>query len=350
MYRPASSGVDAHTAQRTVTGTVQIVALRPEGEIRAELARDARRGLTESPKTLSPKYFYDARGSRLFDRITELPEYYLTRAETSILERHAEEIVTSARPAEIVEIGGGFSRKTELLLRGLEALGGGRLVSLDVSAEALAGAADRLAGTFPDLDFLGVVGDFDHDLDRIPRCGRRLAIFLGSTIGNLDHEQRVPFLRRVRAMLSTDDHFLLGVDLVKPVERLEAAYDDAQGVTAEFNRNVLSVLNRELDGDLPVEAFTHRAVYDREYERIEMVLVAQRAVRARLEAIGIDVVFEPGEELRTEISCKFRRARVERELVEAGLRPERWMTDEAGDFALVTARPEGPLEPFESLD
>jgi len=322
---------------RRVTGTVEIVALRPETELRADLARDARRGLGAQPKTLPAKYFYDARGSELFERITELPEYYLTRAETSILTDHAAEIIAAARPEEIVEIGGGVSRKTELLLDAFEARGGGSFVSLDVSADALADAGDRLASTYRHVDFFGVVGDFERDLERIPRHGRRLVAFLGSTIGNLDLEERARFLRSVRAMLVQGDRFLLGVDLVKSTERLVAAYDDAAGVTAEFNRNVLEVLNRELEGDLPVDAFAHRARYDEELERIEMALVAERAVRARLERIELDVVFVRGEEVRTEISCKFRREGVESELASAGLGPERWLTDEAGDFALVLA-------------
>lgn len=321
-----------------MTGTIEIVRLGSDAQLRDEMARDVRRGLSAKPKTLPPKYFYDEVGSRLFDRITRLPEYYLTRAETSILERDAAEIVAASSPRELVEIGGGFSRKTELLLRALAGTGA-RYVSLDVSEDALRGAAERLSERLPSIEFVGVVGDFQRDLLRIPRSGRRLVAFLGSTIGNLEREERADFLRDVRDMLESGDRFLLGVDLVKDVGRLEAAYDDAEGVTAEFNRNVLCVLNRELDGDLPVADFAHRAFFDVAKERIEMRLVAGRAIRARLRALDLSVGFDAGEELRTEISAKFHRTTVEAEFAAAGLALERWLTDDAGDFALALGAP-----------
>ncbi len=323
---------------RSIEGHVELVCLHAPDELRDQLAVDARRGLSARPKELPPKYFYDARGSELFERITTLPEYYLTRAETSILERFAAEIVGHVRPDEIVEIGAGFSRKTQLLLDALQAHGGGRFTPIDVSEGALRAAGERLVARYPWLDFAGVVGDFERHLARVPRSGRRLVAFLGSTIGNLEVDQRVRFLRNVRAMLAEGDRFLLGVDLVKSPERLHAAYNDSRGVTAEFNKNVLHVLDRELGGDLPVDRFEHRAFYDPRRERIEMRLVARGEIRARLEAIDLDVSFTDGEELHTEISCKFRREAVEREFRAAGLTPERWMTDAPGDFALALAR------------
>lgn len=318
---------------------VEIVSLCGAEEFAGQLARDARAGLTRTPKSLPPKYFYDARGSRLFEEITRLPEYYLTRAETAILERVAGEIVALARPREIVEIGAGFSRKTQLLLDALAKHGGKRFVPIDVSADALRSAGERLSAAYPWLEYVGVVGDFERHLDRIPRSGARLVCFLGSTIGNLEAERRVPFLRQVRAMLEGQDRFLLGVDLVKSRERLHAAYNDARGVTAAFNKNVLVVLDRELGGDLDPEAFAHRAFYDPRNERIEMRLVALQRIEARLAQLDLEVTFDAGEELHTEISCKFRRETVAEAFRGAGLVLERWITDEPGDFALALGRP-----------
>lgn len=319
--------------------TVEILTLRAPAEFAEDLRRDALAGLSATPKSLPPKYFYDARGSRLFEDITRLPEYYLTRAETGILERVADELVALVHPREIVEIGAGFSRKTQLLLDALGKHGGRRFVPVDVSREALVAAGARLAERYAWLEFQGVIGDFEHDLARVPRSGARLVCFLGSTFGNLDTPERVPFLREVRRMLEGQDRFLLGVDLVKPRERLHAAYNDARGITAEFNRNALVVLNRELDGDLDPEAFAHRAFYDARLERVEMRLVALRRVEARLAALDLGLAFDQGEELHTEISCKFRRETVAEAFRGAGLVLERWMIDEPGDFALALGRP-----------
>ena len=319
--------------------TVEILSLSGAEEFARLLEKDARAGLTQRPKCLPPKYFYDARGSVLFEEITHLSEYYLTRAETAILERVADEIVALARPREIVEIGAGFSRKTQLLLDALGKHGGKRFVPIDFSPSALASAGARLTARYPWLEFLGVVGDFERHLGEVPRSGARLVCFLGSTIGNLEADERVPFLRNVRAMLEGKDRFLLGVDLVKPHARLHAAYNDARGVTAEFNKNVLLVLNRELGGDLDPGAFAHRAFYDPLQERVEMRLVALQRVEARLARLGLELEFDPGEELHTEISCKFRREVVAECFKRAGLVLERWVTDEPGDFALALGRP-----------
>jgi L-histidine N-alpha-methyltransferase len=318
--------------------SVELLTLRSPADFARALEADARAGLTAVPKSLPPKYFYDARGSELFEEITRLPEYYLTRAETTILERVAGEIVALARPRELVEIGAGASRKTQLLLDALARHGGRRFVPIDVSPDALASAGARLTELYPWLECLGVVGDFEHDLARIPRSGERLVCFLGSTIGNLEAEERVPFLRQVSGMLEGRDRFLLGVDLEKSPARLHAAYNDARGVTEQFNKNVLRVLARELDGDLDPEAFAHRAFYDEGRTRIEMRLVALARVEARFEKLALEVVFDPGEELHTEISCKFRRETVAECFRGAGLVLERWLTDEPGDFALALGR------------
>jgi len=318
--------------------TVEIQILRDASEFAQRLERDARAGLTASPKSLPPKYFYDARGSELFEEITRLPEYYLTRVETGILERVADEIVALAQPHEIVEIGAGYSRKTQLLLDALGKHGGRRFVPIDVSSAGLRAAGLRLATRYPWLEFQGIVGDFEHHLDQIPRKGARLVCFLGSTIGNLEAEERRTFLAAVRSMLAGKDRFLLGVDLVKSEQRLHAAYNDSRGLTAEFNKNVLHVLNRELQGNLDPAAFAHRAFYDPLRARVEMRLVALRSVEARLARLDLDVAFEAGEELHTEISCKFRRETVAEGFRSAGLVLERWFTDPDGDFGLALAR------------
>jgi L-histidine N-alpha-methyltransferase len=299
------------------------------------LEADVREGLSQVPKTLPPKWFYDERGSELFDAITRLPEYYPTRAERVILVDRAGEIASRTRADTLVELGSGTSEKTRLLLDALARAGTlRRFVPFDVSEETLRAAATAVASEYGGVEVHAVVGDFEHHLDRIPDGGRRVVAFLGSTIGNLDPDARAAFLAEVADGLATGDSLLLGTDLVKDVDRLVAAYDDAAGVTAEFNRNVLRVLNRELDADFDVDAFEHVARWNSEAEWIEMWLRAQRAQRASIARIGMRVDFAAGEELRTEISAKFRRGGVERELAAAGLSLHAWWTDPAGDFAL----------------
>lgn len=324
------------TMQRTLP---KMTRLSPQADRAEQLAADVRAGLGATPKWLPPKYFYDARGSELFEEITRLPEYYLTRAEREILEGITDGLAERLRPAELVELGSGSSRKTRLLLEAMHRhRGGRRYAPLDVSADALEGAAAALTSSYPWLEFEGFVGDFTADLPRVPRHGRRLLAFLGSTIGNLDPGERAALLDAVAAALRPDDRFLLGVDLVKDPKVLQAAYDDAAGVTAEFNRNMLRVLNRELDAGIPVEAFEHVAVYDADQARIEMRLRALRDLTVVFPTLQLKVSFAAGEELRTEISCKFTRVGVERELATAGLRLESWHTDAARRFACaVTA-------------
>jgi len=305
-----------------------------------QLATDVRAGLTGRPKTLPPKYFYDARGSELFDEITRLPEYYPTRTERAILERVAPEIATVTSAETLIELGSGTSEKTRLLLRALRADGTlRRFVPFDVDPAVLKDATTAITGEFPGLAVEPIVGDFEQHLALLPSGPRRLLAFLGSTIGNLDLGQRAAFLRAVRATLQPGDAFLLGTDLVKSPERLVAAYDDAAGVTAAFNRNVLAVVNRDLDADFEPAAFDHVAVWDAEQEWIEMRLRARHEQVVRIAALDLDVHFARGEELRTEISAKFRRERVEAELAAAGLGLRSWWTDPAGDFALSLAVP-----------
>jgi L-histidine N-alpha-methyltransferase len=303
------------------------------------LRADVRAGLSATPKTLPPKYFYDARGSQLFDEITRLPEYYPTRAETSILERHARQIAALSRCESLVELGSGTSAKTRLLLRALR--DGGTLrefVPFDLDPTVLSAASGKLAAEYPGLRVAPVVGDFERDLAAVPRGGRRMIVFLGSTIGNLEPPARAAFLSQVAAALHPGDTFLLGTDLVKDVGRLLRAYDDAAGVTADFNRNILRVVNRDLNADFAVEEFRHIAVWDPAREWIEMRLRAPREQRVTISDLGMTVWFAAGEELRTEISAKFRRPVIEAELAAAGLKAAGFWTDPAGDFGLTLAQ------------
>jgi L-histidine N-alpha-methyltransferase len=315
--------------------------LSPRAGWREQLADDVRTGLVATPRQLPPKYFYDARGSELFEQITRLPEYYLTRAESEILESVTDPLIARARPGELVELGSGSSRKTRLLLEAMHRhRSGRRYAPVDVSEDALAGAAAALTADYPWLEFEGSVGDFTADLRLLPRRGgRRLLAFLGSTIGNLDLPERAALLRAVALALASGDRFLLGVDLVKDPAELEAAYDDAAGITAAFNRNMLHVLNAELGARIPVEAFEHVAVYNRELARVEMWLRAGRPLTLRFPTLELEVRFEAGEALRTEISCKFTRPVVERELAAAGLALESWHEDGGHRFACAVAVP-----------
>jgi L-histidine N-alpha-methyltransferase len=314
------------------------VHLGPGGA--AKMAREVRLGLTATPKELAPKYFYDERGSRLFERITELPEYYPTRAEREILAARSGEIVAAAgEPGTLVELGSGSAAKTRHLLSAMRDAGClATYVPLDISEEITHETARALVDEYPGLAVRGIVCDFEQDLELIPPGeGGRLVAFLGGTIGNLYPATRREFLARVAALLEPEDRLLLGVDLVKESGRLEAAYDDAAGVTAEFNRNVLHVLNRELGGDFDPEAFDHVARYDREAARMDIRLRSREEQTVRLDGLDLTVRFAAGEEMRTEISSKFTRARLEAEFREAGLRPAGWFTDRAGDYALSLA-------------
>ena len=307
---------------------------------RTRMARDVRLGLTAQPKELPPKYFYDERGSQLFEQITELPEYYPTRAERAILaERSAEIVAAAGEPGTLVELGSGSAAKTRHLLSAMRAAGClATYVPVDISAEITHETAEALVEEYPGLAVRGLVCDFEHDLERIPDGGGgRLVAFLGGTIGNLHPRARREFLGRLAALLEPGDRFLLGTDLVKERARLEAAYDDAAGVTAEFNKNVLLVLNRELGGDFDPDRFEHVARYDAEAARMDIRLRSLDEQTVRLDGLDLTVRFAAGEEMRTEISAKFTRSRLEDIYREAGLRPAGWFTDPAGDYALSLA-------------
>lgn len=323
----------------------------------ASLRADALAGLTAVPKSLPAKWFYDAQGSALFEKITELPEYYPTRAERAILRAVAPEIAALTAATTLVELGSGSSEKTRLLLSALRDAGTLRgYVPVDVSESALAAAGAALAAEYQGLAVHAVVADFEQYLgvpsdagqgagtggaaaSRTAGGGPRLIAFLGSTIGNMVPAERGEFLRRVRALLRPGDAFLLGTDLVKDPAVLVAAYDDAAGVTAAFNKNVLAVLNAELGADFDLDAFEHVAVWDAEREWIEMRLRASSAQSVRVAGLGLTASFAAGEEMRTEVSAKFREAGVAAELAAAGLALRSWWTDPGGQFALSLAVP-----------
>ncbi|MEU2681000.1 L-histidine N(alpha)-methyltransferase [Streptomyces sp. NPDC007107] len=313
----------------------QLTRTLPADATDAALRADVRSGLTRHPKTLPPKWFYDARGSDLFEEITRLEEYYPTRAEREILIARAGEIAAASGARTLIELGSGSSEKTKHLLDALPELH--TYVPVDVSESALAGAAEALLAERPGLSVHALVADFTHVLELPESPGPRLVAFLGGTLGNLLPAERAEFLRSVRARLAPGDGLLLGTDLVKDEATLVAAYDDAAGVTAAFDKNVLAVVNRELGADFPLDDFDHVALWDPDHEWIEMRLRARRALTVKIRELDLVVQFEEGEELRTEISAKFREERVRDELAAAGLRLDQWWTDAAGRFALSLA-------------
>lgn len=322
------------------TPGIEIRRLVDRGQLRQRLLSDVREGLGQPPRSLPPKYFYDARGSQLFEEITHLPEYYLTRAERTILERIAPSLMNSIRPEALVEFGSGSSGKTEILFNAASSDAAVRgYASIDVSFEAVSGAAKRLRRLYPDLQIVGIVDDFQDD-HTLPFSGdRRLILFLGSTIGNLNPPEAVAFARSVNRRLTARDVFLVGFDLVKDRQRLLAAYDDSRGVTATFNRNVLHILNRELDADFVPDAFRHLAIWDEQASRIEMHLVSESAQTVSIPAVEMCLTFAPEETICTELSHKYTRDSATGLLEEGGFHVERWETDATSQFAVALVRP-----------
>jgi L-histidine N-alpha-methyltransferase len=317
----------------------QLTRTLDEHAAETALREDVLHGMTRMPKVLPPKWFYDSRGSELFEEITRLPEYYPTRAEREILLERAREIASATGARTLVELGSGSSEKTRHLIEALPALD--MYVPVDVSESALTGAAGTLLAEHPGLRVHALLADFTKAL-RLPESPEpRLVVFLGGTIGNLLPAERAVFLADIRAMLSPGDALLMGTDLVKDEAVLVAAYDDAQGVTAEFNRNVLAVIDRELGADFHTADFEHVAVWNREQEWIEMRLRARSEVTVKIRALDLLVPFEAGEEILTEISAKFREEGVRRELAGAGLELTQWWTDAAGRFALSLSVADG---------
>ncbi|MFE3170492.1 L-histidine N(alpha)-methyltransferase [Amycolatopsis sp. NPDC059090] len=308
-------------------------------DVTAELRADVREGLTADQKWLPPKWFYDAEGSRLFEKITALPEYYPTRSEREVLAQRAAEIAERTGAHTLVELGSGSSEKTRLLLDALTAHGTlEAFVPMDVSETALAEAAAAITADYPKLDVRGVVGDFTQHLQLLPGTAPRVVAFLGGTIGNFLPGERSEFLRSVRDVLGEGEWLLLGTDLVKERETLERAYDDAAGVTAAFNRNVLRVINAELGADFDPDEFDHVAHWDADHEWIEMRLRARSRTQVRIPGADLTVPFAEGEHIRTEVSAKFRPGGVEAELNAAGFALEQWWTDSQQRFGVSLAR------------
>ena len=307
--------------------------------VTAELRADVAAGLTADQKWLPPKWFYDADGSELFEKITQLPEYYPTRSEREVLAAHAGDVAELTGAHTLVELGSGSSEKTRLLLDALTAHGTlEAFVPLDVSESALADAAEAISADYPDLTVRGVVGDFTQHLGLLPGGGPRVVAFLGGTIGNFLPAERATFLRSVRDVLDEGEWLLLGTDLVKDADILERAYDDAAGVTAEFDKNVLRVINARLGANFDLDEFEHVSHWDVEHEWIEMRLRARRELTVEIPGAGLTVRFAAGEHIRTEISAKFRPSGVETELAAAGFALERWWTDSQQRFGVSLAR------------
>ncbi|HEX3688386.1 MAG TPA: L-histidine N(alpha)-methyltransferase [Solirubrobacteraceae bacterium] len=322
---------------------VQVDSWLSEDDDRS-LANDVLDGLTKPFKELASKHFYDARGSELFEQITEQPEYYPTRTELAILSDNAAAIVADTGAGELVELGAGASDKARVLLDAMRDAGTlRRYIPLDVSQSVVEDAARVLTEDYAGLHVHGVVGDFERHLEHVPdpEGVPRLVALLGGTIGNFPPGTRRNVLGKIALLLSPGCRLLLGTDLVKEPHVIEAAYNDAAGITAEFNRNLLHVLNRELHGDLQPESFEHIAFYDRRNAWVEMRLRATRAMTAYIADLDLQVEFAAGEELRTEISAKFTRAHVEADLEAAGLELARWFTDDEDLFAVTMARPRG---------
>lgn len=328
------------------TERARIERLGDSGIDPERMAEDVKAGLLSRPKDLSafPKYLYDERGSELFEEITELPEYYQTRAEASILEKRSGEIVGRTRCRELVELGSGSASKTRALLDAMASEGANpfRYVPLDVSESALEGSATRLLEEYPRLEIHGFVGDFEGPLERVfagnGEAGGRLVIFLGGTLGNFTPEKRREFLGKLRAGLREGDHLLIGMDLVKDASVLEAAYDDARGITAEFNKNLLRVLNRRLGARFDPALFEHRSVFNEERSRIEMWLHSKIDQKTPVEALGMEVEFEAGEGMRTEISTKFTLESAREMFGEGGFELSELYTDPDGLFGLALGR------------
>lgn len=314
----------------------------PEGGTLAGLAEDVREGLSCPFKELPPKYFYDERGSRLYERITELEEYYPMRAERAILEGEAQGIIAAAAPTTLIELGSGAAAKTRSLLDAMSAAGSlETYVPVDISAEITRRAAAELVEEYPGLRVHGVICDYETHLERVPREEGALIAFLGGTIGNFRPGPRRSFLARIATLMYPGDRFLLGTDLVKDAATLELAYDDPQGVTAEFNKNVLHVLNRELDANFDPEQFEHVAFWDADNEWVDIRLRSLAEQFIDLKALDMRSHFARNEEMRTEISTKFTRERLEASYADAGLELVEWWTDPDELYALSLAKPAG---------
>ena len=307
---------------------------------RQQMVRDVREGLRKTPKQLSPKYFYDERGSELFEQITHLPEYYLTRAERLLLEQRIAEIVREVRPCSLVELGAGSATKTRIILDEMRANGCAECyVPVDVSKDFLEATAVQLRADYPDVDIRPVVSDITEPFALPPLASPTLVAFLGSTIGNFPRDPAIRLLSHIAGEMSPSDRFLLGADLIKDATIINHAYNDSRGVTAAFNLNILERLNRELNANFPVAAYEHHAFYNSENHRVEMHLIATRAHKVTIPEIG-EISLAKGETIRTELSYKYDKPMLEDILTASGLRLEKWMPAADGSFALALARTE----------
>ena len=308
---------------------------------REQMVRDVREGLTRSPKQLSPKYFYDERGSELFEEITQLPEYYLTRAERLLLEQRISEIIAAVRPCSLVELGAGSATKTRIILDEMRTNGCAQCyVPVDVSKDFLEAAAIQLRSDYASVQIMPVVSDITEPFALPEVASPTLVAFLGSTIGNFPREQAISLLSHIAGEMGPTDRFLLGADLIKDAKVIDRAYNDSKGVTAAFNLNILERLNRELGADFPIADYEHRAFYGSDQHRIEMHLIARKAHKVTIPEIG-EISFEKGESIRTELSYKYDRTILEDILSASRLKMERWMPADDGSFALALARAEG---------
>lgn len=307
---------------------------------RQQMVRDVRQGLTQQPKQLSPKYFYDERGSELFEEITQLAEYYLTRSERLLLENRIEEIVASVRPCSLVELGAGSATKTRIILDQMRISGCAECyVPVDVSKDFLEATAIQLRADYADIQIMPVVSDITEPFLFPPLASPTLVAFLGSTIGNFPREQAVNLLSHIARAMGPTDRFLLGADLIKDADVINQAYNDSKGVTAAFNLNILERLNRELGADFPIPEFKHRAFYNGAQHRVEMHLIARSPQKVTIPEIG-EISFDAGESIRTELSYKYNRAMLEDILCAAGLTMEQWLPADDESFALALARAE----------
>ena len=330
-------GSQNHASEASSLTMCTVYRLSPPQDFRAELERDMRIAFTSRPKRIPSKYHYDKVGSNLFEEITELPEYYLTRAEAEILEKRAKDIMKLVVPDELVELGSGSSTKTRLLIEAMHSTGGNRYAPIDISESALRQAAETLSTDYKWLEVDGNVGDYHTDLPLLQRKGRRLLAFLGSSLGNYTGKVRRDILAQMSMALAPGDALLMGVDLVKDVETLVRAYNDATGVTARFNFNVLEMINRELDANFLVQEFKHVPSWNPEISGIESWLRAQRDMTVTLRALNLEISLVAGEGIMTEMSCKFTQEGITRELVAAGLKMVAWYTDSAKQFGLLVA-------------
>ena len=327
-----------HGGEKQLPRTTISYLSQPQ-DFRAELESDIRVCLAARPKFIPSKYHYDETGSVLFEDITRLPEYYLTRAETRILQEQANEIMKQVKPDELVELGSGSSTKTRLLLEAMHLTGGSKYVAIEISETALCQAAEALSADYEWLHIEGYVGNYQTDLPLMKRQGRQLLTFLGSSIGNYTDQTRQEFLGQVGAVLRPGDAFLMGVDLVKDEQTMVLAYNDAAGVTAHFNANMLDMLNRELGADFDVKSFSHAPVWNVEKSGIESYLRAEREMTVSIPAVDMTIQFQKGEVIFTEISCKFTKEGITRELSEAGLEVTQWYTDTQVPYGLLVATP-----------